>query len=172
MPRVSIHPPDAATVRNLLAAAENHAPIMACWLQLAAATGARRGEICGLRWGDIDYGQRSVRIERSVSATTASGVFVKTTKTCGVRRVTITAQALGALQAQYERAESSARECAPVAAALGALVIPASSPGLYGDREALLSTSRACGAEARIGRAHRREPRLTVVVAEVSTGSR
>lgn len=71
-----------------------------------AATGARRGEICGLRWGDIDSAQRSIRIERSVSATTASGVFVKTTKTGGVRRVTITAQAIDALHVQYERAET------------------------------------------------------------------
>ena len=110
MPRVSIHPPDVAAVRNLLAAAETHTPVLACWLQLAAATGARRGEICGLRWGDIDFAQRSIRIERSVSATTASGVFVKTTKTGGVRRVTITAQALDALHAQHERAETCAQQ--------------------------------------------------------------
>ncbi len=101
--------PRVSAVRNLLVAAGNHTPVFACWLQVAVATGARRGEICGLRWRDIDFAQRSVRIERSVSATTASGVFVKTTKTGGVRRVTITAQAIEALHAQHKRAETCAR---------------------------------------------------------------
>lgn len=84
---------------------------MACWLHVAAATGARRGEVCGLQWRDIDFDQRSVRIERSVSATTASGVHVKSTKTGGVRRVSITAQAVDGLRAQYDRAERTARGC-------------------------------------------------------------
>lgn len=108
VPRASINPPDAAAVRCLLAAAEEYAPIMACWLWLATATGARRGEICGLRWRDVDFTQRSVRIERSVSATSATGVFVKTTKTTGVRRVSITAQAVEALRSQHRRAERDA----------------------------------------------------------------
>ena len=97
VPRTTIHPPDAAAVRALIAQASTHDPDMACWLYVATATGARRGEVCGLRWGDIDFAQRSVRIERSVSATRA-GVFVKATKTGGVRRVSITAQAVEALR--------------------------------------------------------------------------
>ena len=105
VPRVSINPPDAATVRRLIAAAEVHAPVLACWLIVATATGARRGEICGLRWGDLDFVHGTVRIERSVSATPASGVFVKTTKTGGVRLVSITGQAAEALQSHRRRAE-------------------------------------------------------------------
>ncbi len=49
-----------------------------------------------------------MRIERSVSATRASGVYVRPTKTGGVRRVSITAQAVEALRAHYERAERTA----------------------------------------------------------------
>lgn len=79
---------------------------LACWLQVAVATGARRGEICALRWGDIDFDDRAVRIERSVSATKAEGLIVKTTKTGGVRRVSLTAQAIAALSAQ--RADTAA----------------------------------------------------------------
>ena len=97
VPRVSIHPPDAATVRRILEAADVHSPALACWLSVATATGARRGEICALRWSDVDFAHRTVRIERSVSATAAGGVFVKATKTGGVRRVSITAQAVEAL---------------------------------------------------------------------------
>lgn len=104
VPRSTIRPPDASDVRALIAHAATHDPTMACWLWVATATGARRGEICGLRLADIDFDQRSVRIERSVSATHA-GVFVKPTKTGGVRRVSITAQAIEALYRQYGRAE-------------------------------------------------------------------
>lgn len=96
VPRSTIRPPDASDVRALITHAAAHDPGMACWLYMATATGARRGEICGLRWADIDFDQRSVCIERSVSATRA-GVFVKPTKTGGVRRVSITAQAVEAL---------------------------------------------------------------------------
>jgi integrase len=87
-------------VRALIAAAAAQDPAMACWLYVATATGARRGEVCGLRWGDIDFLGRSVRIERSVSATRTSGVHVKPTKTGAVRRVSLTAQAVEALRAQ------------------------------------------------------------------------
>ena len=66
VPRSTIRPPGAADVRALIAHAAAHDPTMACWLWVATATGARRGEICGLRWSDIDFDQRSVRIERSV----------------------------------------------------------------------------------------------------------
>ena len=108
VPRSTIRPPDASHVRALIAHAGAHDPAMACWLYVATATGARRGEICGLRWADIDFAQRSVRIERSVSATRA-GVFVKATKTGGVRRVSITAQAVEALSRHHQRAAQNAR---------------------------------------------------------------
>lgn len=108
VPRSTIRPPGASDVRALIAHATAHDPAMACWLYVATATGARRGEICGLRWADIDFAQRSIRIERSVSATRA-GVFVKPTKTGGVRRVSITAQAIEALSRHHQRAAQNAR---------------------------------------------------------------
>lgn len=108
VPRATIRPPAASDVRMLIAQAAAHDPAMACWLHVGTATGARRGEICGLRWSDIDFNQRSVRIERSVSAT-RGGVFVRPTKTGGVRRVSITAQAVDALQHHHERAVQNAR---------------------------------------------------------------
>jgi integrase len=108
VPRSIIRPPDPASLRLLLAHAEAADPTMACWLQVAVATGARRGEVCALRWDDVDFEARSVRIERSVSATRL-GVTVKTTKTAGVRRVSITSQALDALISHRDRAADIAR---------------------------------------------------------------
>jgi len=104
VPRTEINPPSAATVRELLDAAQRTDEELHCWLQVAVATGARRGELCALRWCDFDLDGRTVRIERSVSATKAHGIFIKTTKTGRVRPVSITRPAITALEAQHDRA--------------------------------------------------------------------
>jgi integrase len=110
VPRTEINPPSAATVRVLLDAARTTDEVLHCWLQIAVATGARRGELCALRWCDFDLDARTVRIERSVSATKKHGIFIKTTKTGRVRLVSITAHAVNALGAQRDRAVLSAAE--------------------------------------------------------------
>jgi integrase len=107
VPRTMIQPPSTAQVRALLAVAAESDHDLACWLQIAVATGARRGEVCALRWVDIDFADQTVRIERSVSATKVEGVIVKTTKTGGVRRVALTGQAIDALRALHARQEQA-----------------------------------------------------------------
>ena len=54
VPRTVFTPPSREDIRALLACAEASDPQLSCWLQVAVATGARRGEICALRWADID----------------------------------------------------------------------------------------------------------------------
>ncbi len=39
-------------------------PVLAMAIVLSSITGARRGELCGLRWEDVDVDTRTVRIER------------------------------------------------------------------------------------------------------------
>ncbi len=53
VPRVTIEPPAINVVRLALAAARTRDPVLWCWLQVAVATGARRGEVCALRWCDV-----------------------------------------------------------------------------------------------------------------------
>lgn len=101
VPRVLISPPTIEQVRALLAAAADVDAALACWLQVAVATGARRGEICGLRWSDVDLDDASVRIQRSVSATRQAGLTIKSTKTGGVRVVSLTTQAVIALRGHH-----------------------------------------------------------------------
>lgn len=107
VPRTTIQPPTTAQVRELLDIAARSDLDLACFLHVAVATGARRGEVTALRWGDIDFADRSVRIERSVSATRGEGLIVKTTKTGCVRRVSLTGQSLDALDARRERRTAS-----------------------------------------------------------------
>ena len=51
-------------------------------------TGLRRGEICGLKWSDIDFDGKKLRIERSVSVKKGGGVSIGETKTqTGTRNI-------------------------------------------------------------------------------------
>ena len=51
-------------------------------------TGLRRGEICGLKWSDIDFEDKKLRIERSVSVKKGGGVSIGETKTqTGTRNI-------------------------------------------------------------------------------------
>ena len=97
VPRSTVAPPNLDNVRRLLAFAEQTDPTLSCWLDIATATGARRGEICALRWSDIDLTRATVRIERSVAATKAAGIYIKTTKTDRFRLVSLTARAVRSL---------------------------------------------------------------------------
>ena len=95
--RVTISPPGIDDVRAALAASREADIELWCWLQVAVASGARRGEVCALRWCDVDLDKRFVRIERSVSATAGAGVVIKSTKTGKPRVVSLTTQAVEAL---------------------------------------------------------------------------
>lgn len=54
---------------------------------LEIMTGLRRGEICGLKWSDIDFGANKLRVQRSVS-TKKGGIAIGETKTStGTRNI-------------------------------------------------------------------------------------
>ena len=48
--RTTVSAPDVADVQRLIAAADESSPILALAIILGAVTGARRGELCALRW--------------------------------------------------------------------------------------------------------------------------
>lgn len=50
-------------------------------IYLAIDSGARRGEIVGLTWNDIDFKKQTLNINKSVQYTKELGIFEKTTKT-------------------------------------------------------------------------------------------
>ena len=53
-------------------------------------TGLRRGEICGLKWSDIDFDANKLRVQRSVSAKKGGGLNIVETKTnTGTRIITM-----------------------------------------------------------------------------------
>ncbi len=102
-------------VAKLVKTAQDDDPVMAAAVALAFVTGARRGELCALRWSgrrDIDLRGGTVRIERSLSQADGN-LTVKTTKTGRGRTVALDARSLTILkhhrkwqEGLAERAES------------------------------------------------------------------
>ncbi len=56
-----VHPPTPAQVAQLLSAAWERDPDFATLLWLAMTTGARRGELCALRWREVRFEERAGR---------------------------------------------------------------------------------------------------------------
>lgn len=99
-------------VRALLALAPLDFRIL---LLLAATTGARRGELCALRWDDIDFDAGIVTVRRALSdGGPGEGLVEKSRKAAGVSRSTLDAGTLAALRAyragvELDRAAIGAR---------------------------------------------------------------
>lgn len=112
-----IVPPTVDEVRQLLELGEEVQPDLASLIHLAATTGCRRGELCGIRWGDIDFEKATLVVARSISDVPGD-VSVKDPKTHQGRRLALDPGSLAALGRQRER--SSAR-----ASAAGSSIGPA-----------------------------------------------
>lgn len=76
-------------LQRLLRAAESDDLDLATALALAALTGARRGELCGLQWRDLDTSERTIRIERSWAEGVAGSQHLGPVKTGEARVVPI-----------------------------------------------------------------------------------
>ena len=59
------------------------------YIELSADTGARRGELCGLKWSDIDWEKKTVTISRNLQYTAQKGIYVTTPKNGKARVVDI-----------------------------------------------------------------------------------
>ena len=59
--------PDLTQARRYLDAVEAYSPTLGALLRLAGLTGARRGELCGLRWPDLDAERRTLEVHRSLT---------------------------------------------------------------------------------------------------------
>ena len=68
-------------------------------------TGLRRGEICGLKWQDINFEENKLQVKRSVSVKKGGGVSIGETKTeTGVRSILMPPSVAEVLQNRKQRA--------------------------------------------------------------------
>jgi len=80
--------PTVEEVRKLLVAAESYNPELASMLWVAATTGMRRGELCGLQWSDVDLADSTITVRRSITDLPGR-VEARPTKSRQVRRIAI-----------------------------------------------------------------------------------
>ena len=113
-PRVrtrALNPPEPDGVLRLIAETEHADPDLACFLLLAATRGARRGELCAVRWSDLDMKSGALTISRSIVETQGSTLIEKDTKTHSFRRTALDSGSIAALAHQRDRCQSRAKSC-------------------------------------------------------------
>jgi integrase len=113
-PRVrspELEPPNPEQVIALIDRATSEDPDFGCYLLVSATTGARRGEMCALRWSDIDLKQGTVSISKAVVEASHSVLVEKDTKTHSSRRIALDPTSVTALKELRKRSEDRAKEC-------------------------------------------------------------
>lgn len=100
---------DPGALVEFLREANSRDPRIERIIALAALTGARRGELCGLRVNDCDFGNRFITIRRAVKWSSQNGVEVGPTKTHAERIVALDEIGIEAVRRQIESVQDIAR---------------------------------------------------------------
>lgn len=103
-------PASAEEFRVILDAAEARHPALAAFIFILGTTGARRGEICGLRWVDVDWDAGCLTIARSVTRARGQTTVKKPKTRSSRRRISIDPATLAVLRIVHERAAALAGE--------------------------------------------------------------
>jgi integrase len=102
-----IHPPTRQELKPLLEACANDHQDLGSLIYVAATTGARRGELCGLRWVDVDLDLATLTIARSISDANQL-VSVKDAKTHQARRIALDPATIAVLRVHRQRVQERA----------------------------------------------------------------
>jgi integrase len=110
VPNREIQPPSAEQIIALVAELDRTDHDLASMVYVAATTGCRRGELCGLRWTDIDLVTSTLIVRRSITDTT-QGVMEKDPKTHRSRRISLDPSTVATFRAQLDRMTARATLC-------------------------------------------------------------
>ena len=105
-----LEPPDSAHVRAVIEAGLCEDRAFGTMIAFVAWTGCRRGEVCAIKWCDLDLAGGSAIIRRSIVAT-PGGVIEKGTKTGEARRLALGPATVALLNEQKARCEPNAESC-------------------------------------------------------------
>ena len=106
--RAETRVPTVEEITRIVDAAQQLDPVKAVLLVVAAITGARRGELCALKWSDVDWERWTLTIARSLTIT--PNVTVEgTTKTKKSRTISLGAMGMENLRTHRERCSDLAR---------------------------------------------------------------
>lgn len=107
-----MQPPSSDDVRTIIDHLLAKDPDWGTLVAVIAWTGCRRGEVAGLRSGDVDLAGGNLLIRRSVAAI-PGGIQVKGTKTGDIRRIAVGPKTVKSLKAHRKRADARAKESEP-----------------------------------------------------------
>jgi integrase len=109
--KADVQPPQAEDATRLLSAAMAEDPELGLFLRLAVMLGARRGELCALRWPDVDFDRGEVLIAGNVVRVPRQALVHKDTKTHAKRRVAVGAGTVELLRARRVTQAKDALAC-------------------------------------------------------------
>jgi integrase len=115
--RTDMQPPAVEDAARLLAVAVAEDPELGLFLRLAVVLGARRGELCAVRWSDVDLDQGEVLIAGGIVRVPGESLLDKATKTHAKRRVAIGADTAELLRAHWLAQAKDALACGTTLAA-------------------------------------------------------
>jgi integrase len=110
VPHAEVKPPTPEQIARLLDELERADHDLTSMVYLAATTGCRRGELCGLRWSDIDFDESTLTVRRSISDT-SRGVEEKDPKTHRARRISLDPSTITVLARHRQRMQERADYC-------------------------------------------------------------
>lgn len=96
-------------IDKMLTALESEPLMYNVLINLAFDTGARRGELCGLKWSDIDLEKRVMKIERSAYKAGNQQVLTKDTKTKSSNRTVCISQEDAELLKAYKKEQNETK---------------------------------------------------------------
>ncbi|SFG52523.1 Site-specific recombinase XerD [Actinopolymorpha cephalotaxi] len=102
-------PPSTEEAARLVEEAWNRDPDWGTFVWLAMALGARRGELCALRWSDIDLTNGLVFLQRALTRDLAGELVEKSTKTHQHRRVVLDPETVEVLAEHRTRCQAHAQ---------------------------------------------------------------
>ncbi len=105
-----VRPPDPDELTSFFKAVEEDDADLAMFVWLAASTGARRGELCALRWSDVDLVDASVLLSRAI-VDGGGSLVEKDTKTHQVRRIALGGETVVRLTTYRTLLEERASAC-------------------------------------------------------------
>lgn len=108
-PKTKPRPPTSDEAGRMLAEAESEDIRLAVYVRFAAATGARRGEVCGVRWSDVDWDSCIVEIDEKVVAASGGAIVKRGTKTDTVRSEHLDRDTMASLRKLHEAQQELAR---------------------------------------------------------------
>jgi integrase len=108
VPPAEVRPPSPDQVQRLLSHVEQRDPDFATYLWLAASTGARRSQLLGLRWTEVDVCHGAIGFARAY-VEGPTGPVLRATKTHRNYRVAIDEATVDRLVEHRRRADARAR---------------------------------------------------------------